>query len=81
MKTVALMLLLAPPLLADPGPEARRVLFLTHSAGFQHGVVNRKGAPLALAETLRRGLDVRLSKPNWMLAPFSATSVQRCTSA
>ena len=30
--------------------ELPRVLFLTHSAGFTHGVVNRQGGPSALAE-------------------------------
>lgn len=31
-------------------PPARKVLFFTKSAGFQHDVVNRRGKPLAFAE-------------------------------
>ena len=35
---------------AAPQADLPRVLFLTHSAGFTHGVVNRQGGPAALAE-------------------------------
>lgn len=61
IRTLCLYALLSPLLSAAPAwtqeqaqepaaSELPRVLFLTHSAGFTHGVVNRQGGPSALAE-------------------------------
>ncbi|QDT52611.1 Trehalose utilization [Caulifigura coniformis] len=61
LTAIALCLIAALPVIGQEKPQPSRMLFVTQSAGFKHGSVNRKDATLAPAEVSMKTLGEQTS--------------------